>query len=179
MASKRKPTGPSKRELELRKKWQARTEDNSRKTGKAHLAMFDGMLGPAPSSVPVDPDALFCSFCSTRVDPTKATYGKKPRTVYAQKLVTDDETGEVKIEETKLHRQDKVIACPTHALEIKPAISRDTCPNCEGKKIVIRDGIERNCLRCAKFDKKGRLKSTGRVDGSIRSNLYLVSREEM
>lgn len=192
MAADRDPDELTEKELMLREKWSTRTDDtrpyNPAKDGKVVLGFINNImsivLGTQPDGTvviqPPDPaDVLRCHFCHEVVDASVATFGKFPTILRTKHLTVDEETGEPIIEEKKLHRQSKVVACPKHALEIKPSVSRDICPNCEGTKKVFREGNWYGCLRCAKPNRHGHLTPTGRIDGSVRSNVYITNREEM
>lgn len=169
--------------LALRKKWQARREDNRHHSGKVYFdttnlpdspfkqlleGLFNGALdglkealnSEVAPAAPFDPEALFCSFCGNKVERSRATFGTNPRISKVQELTEVE--GHIIIEETIRFRQNQLVACPNCVLKIKPSVAKEPCGSCGG---VDSTG----CKVC---------KGKGKVDGRVTSRIKFVSREE-
>jgi hypothetical protein len=118
-------------ELEaLREKWRAGTEDNRRFKGIQFDLSKDYPNSPfsqlkltVTQIKPEETGKLFCSFCSQETNHLQATISKKHSAFKVSTLEVDHEGNDV-VGEKIVHKNGRVVACPSCSLKITPKVDR-------------------------------------------------------
>jgi hypothetical protein len=117
-------------EFDLLSEWWRSGKSSSSKPRKLKFKISEKykkspFLGLIPSHTPspvVGHNTLRCSWCGVSVSQLEATIGKSSKFYSAEELVSINPT--LEYSERIIIKNQQVVACPSHALMIKPRVNR-------------------------------------------------------